>query len=1556
MTTSLTTPQIPVRNGTSQAERNLPALAPDYVAVDERSIKDLLIFAQDYAKELVYFNAQNQVEGDWSHFLGEKEGDLETILAYLAEPEANPGNSRPHLTLFLTFLKLLQHARSQLNELTQRHLEFYYREALRLTSQPCIPDQVHVIATLAPAQQQHLLPAGTLLQAGQDSRGKELIYRSEKDLVINRASVANIKSLFTQKTTIDLQAARQNPALLQDIEADSRRQQSFLAMLMMALGKSGPGTPLPPYPDQRLIPVPKSKSNNTPNNTPEQSDVLTDLDTLLAFVKDKLYMPLSSFRTLMQLKAEQETNDAEWQAIIGYIEKIKKLAQPKPARPYNFEQYLKQALGLNSNNFADFFDTLPEIEDFYGLYRRKEDPEVQQFIEDKLSMALDDFTSMMQIVETVNQRWRQIYEILRAASRRMKQQAIKTDTVNETLPPLNIRTFEADKFSSLVNRTLGTIVYPDYNAKPLSNLDDCASQITQLENYFFISAEEFAFIRAINKKNETSNNKDEVKVESWEWQQVYSILEKAYANKELPDRLNMLKEIHQKSGFAALIRFALGDPKPFDQLPEGKVFFELNALKDAGYISEKLFLNPTNFAQIKADYQAAGDAYDTKSDKENKALYTLLELAQRRKRGNQNTRAEIISWDNLYAAQDATQVQVQQNLAGDSTTPRWRTFGQGYSPSQTGSKPAKIGFAIASPLLALAEGQRSITLTLAFREEETIDWESITALLQPPYPFEFLLSSEKKMLPIESVKMEKSAINLAEKSYKNALKITLTLEQTAPAIAPLLVKPLIQTPWPVLQMLLVDIAVPEMATSEQTGQKVTPAKKSNDSLKNPESKKLYGLFQSLLLENLQLVVAVQALHALTLQNDEQVLDAKKPFEPFGYSPVSGSSFYLAHPELCAKKLNSLSLNIEWLGAPKNIVTHYNGYSNHTEINQAPASPINTTTNTISAQLSLFNNRSTFPVTVQGKKNAQLEMFSLFDIADSTKTVHIKVNSITEIDYLPDNHIKLEAEVLDWQRYWKVELGPIDFQHSIYPQVASSWAARTVNVNEKGVEVKVVSASSKKSPKPFIVNPPYTPKIKRLTADYTAVLDIDLRKIDQNSPDQLYHLEPFGYRNLATQGGNFARPFLPQYPYAGELFIGIKDLLPPQSLALLFQLAEGSADPSLAPAKIDWHFLDGNGWQSLEEGQLLADGTNGLLNSGIIEFSLAPAQTSTILPTDLYWIRATITGNCRSVADVVEIKAQAVCATLVSNNNAADHLEQLLPAGSISDFAEPIAAIQRIEQPYSSFGGKSMERTEHFYTRVSERLRHKNRVLTSWDYEHLVLQAFPGIYKVKCLPVGSSADPHLAHVIQIIVIPDIRNKLPFDPFEPKLPADVLLQIEQYLNQHCAAGAHFIVKNPAYVRLQVRLGVRLRADALSNPGYYQNQLNEELQRYLSPWAYDRSADIVFGGKINSSLIINFVEKRPYVDYVAGIKLYTSRHGETDIQVYDESLSTLLPEAILVGDRLHKHQIDLISAEVYDAEFFTGIGHMKIGLDFKIGPENGPENESEIRAETKPENTNT
>jgi hypothetical protein len=234
------------------------------------------------------------------------------------------------------------------------------------------------------------------------------------------------------------------------------------------------------------------------------------------------------------------------------------------------------------------------------------------------------------------------------------------------------------------------------------------------------------------------------------------------------------------------------------------------------------------------------------------------------------------------------------------------------------------------------------------------------------------------------------------------------------------------------------------------------------------------------------------------------------------------------------------------------------------------------------------------------------------------------------------------------------------------------------------------------------------------------------------------------------------------------------------------------------------------------------------------------------------------------------------------------------------------------------------------TRVSERLRHKQRALCMWDYERLVLDRFPEIYKVKCVPPA----PGHSGEVQVIVIPDIRNIRPSDPFEPKAQSGTLADVEAYLKTKTPAYVTVKVRNARYVAVRVRLRVRFKGTG--NEGFYARMLNDELNRFLSPWAYDEGADITLGGKIFANSIVDFVDRRPYVDYVAGVKLFSSAGGDVFSPAPDASeegyfVSAGRPDAVLVAARTHV--IDVLHEGLYEEKLVTGINFMKLELDFIV-----------------------
>ncbi|MBK6931918.1 MAG: hypothetical protein IPH12_14055 [Saprospirales bacterium] len=126
--------------------------------------------------------------------------------------------------------------------------------------------------------------------------------------------------------------------------------------------------------------------------------------------------------------------------------------------------------------------------------------------------------------------------------------------------------------------------------------------------------------------------------------------------------------------------------------------------------------------------------------------------------------------------------------------------------------------------------------------------------------------------------------------------------------------------------------------------------------------------------------------------------------------------------------------------------------------------------------------------------------------------------------------------------------------------------------------------------------PYTPTIKELELDYTAVA--------KPGDILLTHLYP--YEQTSKAEALALKPtLLPTFADEGTLFIGLKDLSPGAILSLLFQLAESTADSESNRADLRWSYLSGNRWNPLRTGfDIIDDRTEGVDDDGYYDHSIA----------------------------------------------------------------------------------------------------------------------------------------------------------------------------------------------------------------------------------------------------------------------------------------------------------------------------------------------------------------
>lgn len=1524
------------KDGTSQAKRGLPALSPDYALVEERDMKDWLSFAQDLAEELAYYNLDDEARGNWRSFLNL---DTERLIAYLENPDPElflpeevQNFSKPHRILFFTFLQIIDnYFKPKLNEFSQTHLDYYYRDFLGLSPKDATSDRVNLWFELSPGKQDARIPKGTALLAGKDSLGKELIYETEEEIVVKRSQLSSTKSLFLEKEKTGLQDARE--ANIRDLEA------GFIDMFKVVLGQPQPGDALPEF--------------ETPFQSEDPEDFIPNrIHPILGFANESLYLSFADLRLLIRTlelvkPADPMQEISLWHPINQILTEVWRQREPGGnnqvfPNTIDFHTNFTLATGVNpipADPLGTPFETFPLIDNIYDLYeeikQREADEALRILIEEDLSFpSVDTFRDMMrQLVSQIRDNWIIIYTLLQQAGENIDPTLALTETV-----PLNyVQTFDDLVTVALPGFETDGSGYNIFANPDINSIESYQASLNSLETYFYLRPEDLLFIFDTYQANQDPADQDEVA-----WNTVYDLMQKAYEsldrNRKNEARAQELFKVYEDAiedglnpdtAFDLMVRESLGDPNPGDQLPnEIDSLLEINdlaPLQRSIYIRENLFLSTTEFETLLQERQnPRREVVLTNTE--------ILAAAEGKKRGYADPGpARIERFNHIYAADNAKTVEVNLGLEGEETV-RWRTFGERQMeklPEARSMSPAEIGFAIRSPILQLSAGIRKLKLRCTFEVEPHLPGNLSEILLQKPFSFYFSGAEEWYELPLEQTPVPFRMTEGSGDDEQLVLEMLIELDEQVPAIAP---GPLelegIGQQEAVMKVLLREFVI---SNAEEENEEITAYQNA------------YQAFKSLKLESAKLEVVVQGLAPTHLQNKQGVLDPTKAIEPFGLRARAGSSLLIGHPETSFKRLDGLDINLTWMGVPQADMGAY--YANYVLDRQG--NPVSFQNGSFRGDLILHDNgarisMSDLPLDLFHSSNAALphslsigaetDLFS-GEQTSNTPNLNTSIPTISgqeDYSYLPEQHPKIANRLSDWNRFLELRLDSPGFMDELYASRASKIAVRlAIEIARRNIDNSTESSA-------YEINSPYTPQLEKISLSYRASANFDFRgeTISEHKDDEFIHLHAFGYKRVGSSQAN-ENFLIPQFENEGTLFLGFVDTESPQILSLLVQVAEGSADPDLDLVQLKWKYLSGDEWKSLDEGLILEDNTNGLTNSGIVKISL-PGDASidhNLMPDGLIWLAIEASSNTLSVCDLVDVHTQGISAIFVNKDNATDHLASPLASETITKFQKPIPGIQAIHQPYTSFGGKMPEQEDVFYTRVSERLRHKQRALNIWDYEHLVLDKFPEIYKAKCLPADIDTYPDEAGRVDVIVIPDIKGKFPFDPFEPKAPINLLKSIEQYLLEISPPFSTIKVQNPDYIQLKVRFAVKFLEG--KDPGFYLNQLNEELKQFLAPWAYEQGAEIEFGGKVYANVIVNFIDERDYVDFVAGIQVFSSEDGinffPAAANTADGGIQTDLPSAIWVSAR--QHEIDLITDNNFEDQSFEGIGHMRIELDFQL-----------------------
>lgn len=796
----------------------------------------------------------------------------------------------------------------------------------------------------------------------------------------------------------------------------------------------------------------------------------------------------------------------------------------------------------------------------------------------------------------------------------------------------------------------------------------------------------------------------------------------------------------------------------------------------------------------------------------------------------------------------------------------WLPFGD------TQRNLAKKGFSLTAPSLLLTEGQRIITINAVFT----------------------LLTSEEDLLSILTIEHtgEKGWVSLPA----SAIKIASTAEKT------LTIK---------IQLSEEDEKITNYDTEIHEG-KYNTAHPILRILFTPEDKSAatYNLYLKIATAELAYVnitTTGEYKNNLTVKNDLGKVKTENPFYPFGPQAKKRAKLKISSDEWIGKNINGIQVSLDWKDYPEDFQEHYQHYISQ-YINIKPP-------DTFKTLYDGTGNKEQLVKDVHGKNRFRVQVSYIGDtknskVVDGDESYELDEDQAEDLSFdhsgagfdgeVFEELTEEELAALKIQSMFSETAG-VTFKNFLPPNVSYIPKATDDYFIKLSLENDFLHSAFAKLytyhalNELALPNNAYTPFAENLKVKVTTIETI------RNNVQHvgLYHELPFGIQEVSASN----LTLMPTPENGGQLNIGFENAIADQNIQFLCQIEEGSENPDAIDPNnktiVTWQYLHNNTWQNLKPTYLLKDQTDNFLKAGLVAFTV-PKQfgNNTIFAEEYLWIRATISKAYDTVSKFTNIHAQAVEVSFLNNDNTLAHLDKGMPAETISKLEERLATVKNVTQPYASFDGLPKESDLDFYRRVSERLRHKNRAITLWDYEHLVLQEFNYLHKIKCLNHSTNESFKAPGEVLLVAIPNIIDQNVYDIYKPRLSQSKLNAIETYINKLNTLHVEAKVVSPDYEPVAFTLDAKFYEGLDAN--YYAKQLRNDLTQYLSPWAFDREQPIPFGNALYASEVIFYIENLDYVDYIKDFKMSHAGGEKDEIIPTDQKsiLTSVVPDSHTVN----------------------------------------------------------
>jgi len=1559
--------------GTTAVSRRRQAPDPEAVQLDGRGDADLIRFVQAFSQLLRWVEPADAgtatnwpARGStWEAFCAHPSLTPEAMAAFWTTANGPAVFSqaerhwlgRPHFALLLVFIRLLRHQRQLLNALPARHLGHYYRDRLGFTPRPGEPDRVTVAFTLAEGAPPLLLPAGSVMQAGEDERGRERRYRTLTDLAINHARVRRLRALQLDRGVITMGSIQAQETL--------------------------PGQRL-----DRMLRLVYGAEAGQRGRTSEELRALLPRLRFCSIDGNRAHLHLEPQEFMRLMRLVRQRSDAgsaqEWAAINRWLGVEDLLKSNKLSDPRDFNRNVAASLLGPEVDAVDWkaygLSEVDSIDDLYACRQQEAvRPVLRRLLTDPtcrlrhdlpadrrgdaealFAARLASFERLMGMKLHIDAQWQQVNWLLERCGKRRRQ--LPTWQLDAGTPNSRSAAFK-DNLATAWGSDPDPIPWPEpipwiarlgtATAAPSgipAGIWRYFRELEVLEEHYGLHLEELLRLGELAALVE----RGPAKVGSWGG--IQELLTAAHRERWLTQRRAPLERARQgresAEAFSQLLRLALqGMEGEGASAPESDVAAADPPLSDQDCLNK---LSPWLSRGTREALERFGALLKVPGTEPRRLgwpeVVALLEGAQRLATGELPPELAQQEWRQPHAREQ--EVSAEELAAGKLLAPSFWTGrdGAGNAPAPE----AGPGFAVASQLLALAEGSRSIELSLGFTAASGTP-EALLASL-PKADGATISRSGCAGAPPEG-EQPGWGLNQALLAEVSTAEGWRTLPIAEAVLWPTTVRP--PGPWELRLVLRLGPADPPLAPLAagelpRLRLRLRPWREGTSSERHWRG---CGGFDRLRIAAARLQVEVSGLQGVRLQRDGTTLDPGEPFNPFGSIPEVGSCLYISHPELLRGGLEKISFAGTWKNLPANLATHYQAYRGWPGLSPEDA----VTAGSFRMDLSLRVRDASAEV----EKKA-LPLFAESGRAGPVNGLSISCDFKTPLPLANAATAPESAEDLRRQaRVWCWRLTPLDFGHGLFPALAarrarelavaiSASAGRQAlalaeamggnqgNPGQRYDDALKEAGAAAINPADYAVPEPYTPLLEGLEVGYTGFQELGAAAA---AAGQVLRVHGFGKeepltlpwprRAPAVAAKEEAPLLLPDYPHPGELWFELEGARPGLPLALALQLTAGSARGARPTPAVLWEVRQGWRWRPLP---VRDDGTDGLLQSGIVRFTLPEEQEE---KTERLWIRACLRGPVEAYATLLAVQTQAVEAEAIPPEELDDEepadaaasapapAPQPLAPQSVTALEEPVPGIAAIHQPFSSRSGRPAETEAELRGRAAERLRHKGRALAGWDYERLLWEAFGSqMHAVMCQP-AREGEP-----VTVVVIPNLRDQVPRNLYAPGAPADLLTAMERHLRQRCPAETEVVVRNATYVHVMAQLWVCLKEGA--DPAHAERELRQAVLRVLSPWCFDADAEVRPGGEVRAGDLAVAIDALPEVAYLERIRLFLVDPRGKPLRIEgqsgmsEERLRAPAPDAVLIASPWQL--IEVVSATT-TLPSRIGIGGMRIELDLQV-----------------------